>query len=506
VKRKILKFLIFASPIVFLIISRQNSFNIPFERDEGEYAYSAWLMRMGASPYKYSFLQKPPMIIYTYFLAQLINPDSFWPPRVLALLSLIISVILLGKIAKKEFGEKAGIIAMWIFVSLTSLPQFTPYAANTEVFMLSPLIAILYLYTFNRKNTKNSAWFFSGLLAAISVLYKPISLPVIVFVFSAWTLERLKNNTKLLPQNILSVLFGLITALVLVFAYFFEKRALGNMFESAVWFNSYYLKNLKGTLFPFFAKPLLLTRPILLLTFIAYLLKPSKRLVFHSALLLVTSLTLYSAPFGHYYILLIPFLSLAASGGIYHALNHFHLSKSIPISLLIVFFIILPTKNIFFLNKDELYSSFYASTEPFKEAPRIAQELVKITKPNDYVFIAGSEPEILYYAGRKSSSRFVITYPLNIKSPKQLDYQNEVIKDIEKNTPQAIILSQFPSSKFWVKGNPTVLFDYTMDLLNNKYILVGSFIRDGGSGYWENHPSNENLSKSSFLIYKRISI
>src|SRR2546426_528063 len=55
--------------VLFLAV-RWNTFAAPFERDEGEYAYAAWLMRQGILPYENSFMQKPPMVIYTYLAGQ----------------------------------------------------------------------------------------------------------------------------------------------------------------------------------------------------------------------------------------------------------------------------------------------------------------------------------------------------------------------------------------------------------------------------------------------------
>ena len=112
--------------ISFLLgITYWNSFNMPWERDEGEYAYSAWLLDQGIPPYENSFLQKPPMIIYTYWLAQKINPDALWPPRALSFISTIVTIYLLYLIAKKQFNKKAGLIAAWIGVPMLSLPHIT---------------------------------------------------------------------------------------------------------------------------------------------------------------------------------------------------------------------------------------------------------------------------------------------------------------------------------------------------------------------------------------------
>src|SRR3982751_3404553 len=43
--------------------------NIPFERDEGEYAYIAWRMDYGEVPYRDWVDQKPPAIFWLYRLA-----------------------------------------------------------------------------------------------------------------------------------------------------------------------------------------------------------------------------------------------------------------------------------------------------------------------------------------------------------------------------------------------------------------------------------------------------
>lgn len=51
-----LKNIIFLTVLfLFLLLLRWNSFEMPFERDEGEYAYSAWILRRGIMPYENSF-------------------------------------------------------------------------------------------------------------------------------------------------------------------------------------------------------------------------------------------------------------------------------------------------------------------------------------------------------------------------------------------------------------------------------------------------------------------
>ena len=92
--------------IGLIILLRYNNMNMPLERDEGEYAYGAWLLLSGKGfPYMDTFLQKPPLIIVMYLLAQLIHSTVLWPARLLSVLSISVSAIATGLAAKRIFNK-----------------------------------------------------------------------------------------------------------------------------------------------------------------------------------------------------------------------------------------------------------------------------------------------------------------------------------------------------------------------------------------------------------------
>jgi 4-amino-4-deoxy-L-arabinose transferase-like glycosyltransferase len=101
---------------LLLLCLRWNTMNVPFERDEGEYAYAAWLWAEGGLPYRDAFMQKPPMIIYTYWVGQLFG-DALWIPRLLAFLFILISSYLLGRLAEKKIGKGTAIPVMFSLLS-----------------------------------------------------------------------------------------------------------------------------------------------------------------------------------------------------------------------------------------------------------------------------------------------------------------------------------------------------------------------------------------------------
>ena len=112
--------------MVLFVLPRLNGFSLPYERDEGEYAYDAWLLRQGYLPYQEDFLQKPPAIAYTYLLAQLVSPQSLWPIRLLAYLFTVGTILLTVWITKKEFGNLSGWVVAWVLTGMFSFPYLLP--------------------------------------------------------------------------------------------------------------------------------------------------------------------------------------------------------------------------------------------------------------------------------------------------------------------------------------------------------------------------------------------
>src|SRR6476659_4736498 len=114
--------------VVLFAALRWNSYDAPLTRDEGEYAYAARLLLHGHVPYEQCFLQKPPMIIYSYALAELLAPRVFWFPRVLAVVRAAHSTGLLGYFARKECSPGVAISARRLVTPMVLLPgleQFT---------------------------------------------------------------------------------------------------------------------------------------------------------------------------------------------------------------------------------------------------------------------------------------------------------------------------------------------------------------------------------------------
>ena len=179
-------------------------------------------------------------------------------------------------------------------------------------------------------------------------------------------------------------------------------------------------------------------------------------------------------------------------------------SKKILLVVLILGFMLWGVRGQFSLAPNELGLWIYGNLNPFNEAILVADKVKSITSDFDTVFIAGSEPEILYYAKRKSPTRFVITYPLIINSPLRLSYQKEVVTDLTKQMPKAIVVSQRQYSGAWNESAPRVFIDFLTTYLANNYQLVGGYVWSGNIGYWQDKLTADELNLASLLVYQKL--
>ncbi|MBI2309463.1 glycosyltransferase family 39 protein [Candidatus Collierbacteria bacterium] len=506
--------------LALFMLVRWNSITAPFERDEGEYAYSAWLLRNGARPYVDSFLQKPPMIVYTYALAQAIDENSVWPPRMLASLFSLATIVLVSLITRRDFGEKAGVAAAIILVPMLMIPPLSPFAANTEHFMLLPLMGTIAIAVIHRRDKHLWPWFLAGSLGMFSVLYKPIALPPLLFMFIVWAIEN-----YILSRSIINTLHQLMVAILgaeavaaITLGYFFLTNSIGELWKTVVVFNRYYVESYGFTFFALlrlFRLFLAQWWMLFFLTFCFFCFLP-RRWWYYAGLFFTSLLSVAPAPFEHYFLLLMPFwailaaVSIARLAKLSNELFDPHPSNSVQtvslylLTFLTVGLILWPSRGFFLLSPSQLTSTFYWGPEhPFVESQIVGEHLKAATKSTDKVFVAGSEAQILFYAQRRSASRFVITFPLNIDTPLREEYQRQAIDELTTFPPAAIVLSRRATSNLWNSGSPRIFVDYLNKVLQDEYTLVGGTVWEGLSWHWQELTDTEIPRSSSLLLFVR---
>jgi hypothetical protein len=111
-------------------------------------------------------------------------------------------------------------------------------------------------------------------------------------------------------------------------------------------------------------------------------------------------------------------------------------------------------------------------TNPFVEAPELARYIQARTDASDRVAGLGSEPEIYFYAKRKSATGYIYMYPLMEQQKYSQGMQDEMIQEITKAHPKYVVYTGINSS--WLVRNPQEpVLSWSQAYLNSCYNLVG---------------------------------
>ena len=502
--------------VAFLfVLLRWNNFNAPLTRDEGEYAYAAQLLCNGGAPYEQSFLQKPPMVAYSYALAGLLAPEVFWSPRLLAGVFAALSTALLGWIARREFGPGAALPAMWLMTPMVLLPRLDQFIANTEMFMLLPLMGTVAVYVGCRRGKSGSTqWLAAGFLAGLTVCYKYTSIPLLAFVFAVWTFEEWHAGKSLraIAGHWLCALAGGSVALAVALAPFLLRDGGKRLWECTIVFNRFYaagsgfglaglwlkLTEFWGSWWFLFLAPGLL------------LFKPDRRVWFWGALFVMSWLVAAGSQYGHYYIAVMPFWALLVSVAFrgfaeWAAAKFSQPGDSIRLGLTALVVLGLCASDVPWLlrSRGQFAADRLGAWSPFLESSVVAAHVAQLTSDRDFVYVAGSEPQILCYAHRFSPTRFDIAYPLMIPTPLAKGYQAEAIRDLQQHPPAAIVFVRSPTSWLLQSGSPPEFLDFLRKLLAENYQIAGGCFFDGSQSQWREPLGAADMAPCSMLLFKR---
>ncbi len=493
--------------LLFFIL-RWNNYNAPLIRDEGEYAYAAQLLIHGVAPYEHAFIQKPPMVIYSYALASLCLPQYFWAPRLVAMLCAALATTLLGYAAARDFGKCAAWPAMLLMTPLILLPGLDQFTANTEMFMLLPLLGTVAAYVRGRDDPRPERWWLAaGFLAVTALLYKYTALPVLAFVFIFWSVEAGCGPQTLKPRCWLAAGLGALIAAGLELGYFLIHDGGKHLWECTVQFNRYYAMthNFSPAYLGARLENFWQAWWILFLVPWAALLLPTKRLGFWAGLLVCALLSTNASGYAQYYLVAMPFWAVLAAAGLVALGSRFQ--NRIPAATCLltagVMALVLWPDGPWLRCSPERFVYVKMNGFPFAGSRLTAKRVAELSSPDDFVFVAGSEPQILDYAGRFSPTRFITAYAMMIPTVAARPYQQEAIQDLQARPPKLVVFTTVLNSWLRQADTPADFPDYLSRLLHQDYDLVGGHLPSNGEGRWEEPLATNDMGQADLLLYQR---
>lgn len=432
----------------------------PFMRDEGFYASTAQLIIHGEGiPYRDAFDNKPPLIFGWFSASFLLFGENVWAPRLAAALCVSATTGLVYWQGRMIFSHGGGLIAALTFALSIAIAAFQTNA-NTEYFLVLPLVASLLAFTAGRRSGSWRWYLASGAAAGVAVMTKQVAIfnflallavPVFVAV-RAGGVSSLKSADVVRPFAMMAA--GFTAALAAVAAPFFIAGAGGDLIDGTVVYALVYSggSSLETKIDMLIWTPVFLAStagPWLLMAGLGavYVWRrgPSSDqwllLPWLGACALGVSAT--GRFYGHYFVQALPALALLAPAGVYLLKENWdgRWAKAaalwlLPISAFVPLVVILgmyvqP-------NPEARHEVKFSSGEEGvveNASPKLAAYVAALTAEGDYIYNLGFQSEIYFYAGRRSPTRFLFDHPFAARRA----YEEEALADLAR-TPPAIII------------------------------------------------------------------
>lgn len=486
---KIILWLILAASILFVATVRIRLLDMPLERDEGEYAYAGQLMLEGTPPYQLAYNMKLPGAYVAYALIMSIFGKTIAGIHWGLLIVNISTSVLMFFLAKRIIDFAGAVIAASLYSLLSLSPAMFGMAGHATHFVLLPAVAGLYLLLRALERNEKPTLFLSGLLFGLAFLMKQHGVFFGLFgglYLAGFELKRRPVSWRQLIKQGLLYSSGAILPFGLVCLWLYGA----GVFITFWFWNFSYAQQYVSQVSPALAgKQFHLTFTtvltsglwlwilagigtiILLLRWKAY-----KCRYFLTGILLFSFLSICPGFHfrEHYFLLLLPAISLLAGLAV-----SWGLSKDRTGAIILVLFIIAcghavyGQKELFFhLSPAETSRAVYG-VNPFPEAIKIAEYIKQNTSENATIAILGSEPEIYFYANRKSASGYIYMYGLMEPQAYAIKMQKQMIEEIEASKPDSLVFINIATSWLIRPQSSRLVFNWFNHYVKENFELVG---------------------------------
>lgn len=438
---------------VLLALIRLPYLNLPLDRDEGAYAYVGWIwLTKQGIPYLTVFAHKPPLTYLIYGLASVAGGNNFLPIRLIAFVYIMLTVFFYYFFVSKFSSRTTSVLGTLLVGFYLSSIRLEGTNFNTEVLMALPLLVFSYLVwrlTFTKKK-KGLLAIFSGVFAAIAVLFKPvagISIAFIVFWYLLYTKKF---------KDILFITLGFLIPTILVVGYFWINNATEALIRDLIFYNQQYTKaGLEQS--KIFSKagatgllgyaewlkkiPRVLSPFILFSIMGAIFAKNAKSTIWWISLILVATLWAGakmggSREFPHYYLPLVIGMGLVFALTIDKMIRQGQQAVVYFVTVFLLLWLVIPEFRYWKASPLEIQRKQFGSQgDWFYLAPQVAEWIRENISYTDDMLVWGSEPEIYFYSSRKSPYKYINFYAfLNSQ-----DEWDEWLRVLTLNNPDLIV-------------------------------------------------------------------
>ena len=406
--------LFFIAIIILFLIIISLGINKTVPGDDYTYFYMAKLMTEGKLFYKDFFFSHPPLHLTIISLVYKIFGFNIIALRSIGVLSQLIAVFFLFKLAKKQFGNLAVLICCFVYLNSYLLLLMSTYVYGINI---TTMFVVIGLYILQEKKYLLSGLFFG--LAGITGLYSLI----IPFAIIILMLKNRRNLVKfLIGFSIIFILVNLMFILTFgknyitsVYTYHFLKpKQQGN-------FLSVLFKVVKENIFIFLT-------PLLIIFY-----KQKRKIRFFAVIAIIFCIFLFflNRIFDFYFLLIFPLLSLIGAFALTTLLSKLKKKYCLLICMILLI--------LFSIYSYPLYNRLIRYDYLDFKYQDITDFFNKKSNKNDFIF--GDSlftPMIALLSDRYIIGNLVDTNLLVFQSG--VTNIKDVIKFFEKNNPSFIIV------------------------------------------------------------------
>jgi hypothetical protein len=475
---------------------RLHLLDVPLERDEGEYAYAGQLLLQGVPPYALAHNMKLPGIYVVYAITMAVFGETVRGIHIGLLVANACTSALVFLVGKRLSGPVAGVVAAGCFSVLSSTYAVQGVFANAEHFVVLPALAGVWLLLLARSSGRSLQLLLSGLLLGTGFVIKQHGIAFLAFAGVILAVDGLRNGgvwTRSWSKKFAVLAVGAClpyaaTVLAIYFAgtlenfWFWTVRyamEYGGLTSIETGWRLFRMRS--GTIYE--ATPMLWWLSTLGLVLLPWNRGASSHrlTIFLFCVFSVLSICpgLYFRP--HYFVMLLPAAALLAGSAI-EALARLLSAEPVrtvryvipaAIALLFIGGSAWEQREFNLKASPFLASRVAFDLNPFPEAEKVGEYLRRHSQKGDRIAVVGSEPEIYFYARRRSATRYLYTYPLMEAQVYAARMQREMTQEIEATAPAFLVFVNMRSSWLMTKRSDFTIMEWFHAYQESSYDMVG---------------------------------
>ena len=472
--------------------------DVPLERDEGEYAYAGQLILQGVPPYAQAYSMKFPGVYYAYSAIMALAGPSVRAIHLGLMLVNAATILLVFALGRRLLDDFTAVLAAAFFALLSLDRGVMGIWAHATHFALCFAMGGLLLLVRGQPNRRAPTFLGAGLLFGTAVLMKQHAVAYFAGGLALTVGDCLgggRRDYRAAGRRAGWLGLGFALPLAALTAVMAVQGVWRQFWFWTVTYATEYvrtvpLRDVAGTLFYGVSKAGEHTFLIWFLAgagLVALALSrwPGRARAIVFGLTAVSWLAIVPGFLfrEHYFVLLLPALALlaaiavAASGRLLPRARADAVAARLVASLLFLasigHYVVSERGYLFTMSPVELSRQRYKGNL-FPEMEAIGRYIREHSDAADRVAVLGSEPEIPFYAGRRSATGYVYTYALMEPQPFAQSMQEQMMREIESAMPLFLVTVKTHPSWLARPESDRTIFEWARRFAREHYEQVGT--------------------------------